>query len=53
MAAKLNNTKTKIKVRGKKKKWEVPSIIEVDILRRELMEQFGSGTHCTCTSSMS
>ncbi len=50
MAVKSNNNKTKAKLRGKKKKWEAPSITEVDILRRELMEQFGSGTHCTCTS---
>lgn len=44
-----NNAKNRVKSKVKKKKWETPAITEVDILRRELMEEFGSGVTCTQT----
>ena len=45
----MKKQKNKISSGAKKKKWETPAITKVDILRRELMEEFGSGISCNCT----
>lgn len=50
MVKKLNKAKVKVNQKVKKKKWEAPKITEVDILHRDLMEEFGSGVVCHCST---